>query len=438
MSTEEMFTNCKYSIAELEQFRDEDGFINLDKINLDFSKESREIMGNPHRLKNWVNFNGKRVLIKGEAILDEQRNYGIYAELIVEEIAKELGIETAHYDLIKISGDEGKTIYGVLTECMVDLEKGERLESLNSIIGEDTVERSDYPDITDYYFTEEKLREQLKLDGIEEQEIEQLISEYKKRLVFGISVLNADQHTENIAFIRRKVNGKEEIRLSPNFDSESSLMLDNNISIIRDMVDNLGGLMDATNTYDPKIAIIENEDDLTEDNEELTETEDDLYEKLFNILFKETDSKNGPDVDKEPEQLWQKTLRILCEDEKVMEFYKQKLAKPIDMDSIFSNVEKRIGNKKIPEDIKLLAKYSYLSRFLFMECVLLGKKKPNEKIFLSKLLNMGIDDDISISEQVEVGKRLQGIIDLGQKYNLTNQGTTQQSDGYSQQDGELR
>ena len=98
----------------------------------------------------------------------------------------------------------------------------------------------------------------------------------------------------------------------------------------------------------------------------------------------------------------------------------------------------QIGNKKIPEDIKLLAKYSYLSRFLFMECVLLGKKKPNEKIFLSKLLNMGIDDDISISEQVEVGKRLQGIIDLGQKYNLTNQGTTQQSDGYSQQDGELR
>lgn len=38
------FESCKYSIEELEQFRDENGFIDLTKAGVSFQKGSREII----------------------------------------------------------------------------------------------------------------------------------------------------------------------------------------------------------------------------------------------------------------------------------------------------------------------------------------------------------------------------------------------------------
>ena len=96
----------EYSIEDLEQFRDEHGFIDLSKAGIKFTIESREIEGNPYRDKNWVNFAGKKALIKGEAKIDDESNYGIYAELIVEEISKYFGRDTAHYDLIKYKDEK--------------------------------------------------------------------------------------------------------------------------------------------------------------------------------------------------------------------------------------------------------------------------------------------------------------------------------------------
>ena len=71
-------TKSNLSLEDLEQFRDEEGYIDLDKAGLEVAKESREVRGNEHRVKNWVDFNGSEVLIKEEAQLD-QRNYGVYA-----------------------------------------------------------------------------------------------------------------------------------------------------------------------------------------------------------------------------------------------------------------------------------------------------------------------------------------------------------------------
>ena len=44
---EELFEQCQYSIAELEQFRDENGFIDLVKAGVNFPGDSREIMRKP-------------------------------------------------------------------------------------------------------------------------------------------------------------------------------------------------------------------------------------------------------------------------------------------------------------------------------------------------------------------------------------------------------
>ena len=44
VSTKELFEQSQYSIEELEQFRDENGYIDLAKAGVTFPKDSREIV----------------------------------------------------------------------------------------------------------------------------------------------------------------------------------------------------------------------------------------------------------------------------------------------------------------------------------------------------------------------------------------------------------
>lgn len=144
------FIKSDYKLEDLECFRDKEGFIDLSKANIKITSESREKKGTQERIKNWVDFDGKKVLIRGEVV----DNYSIYAELIVEEIAKKIGIETAHYDLIKIKDESGKESYGVLSESIIDLDK-QQLISLHDLIGDElesvnTAENIDYISVTKY------------------------------------------------------------------------------------------------------------------------------------------------------------------------------------------------------------------------------------------------------------------------------------------------
>lgn len=137
MNFDERFEQSEYSLKDLEQFRDENGFIDLSKTGITLSNESREYIGNQDRIKNWVNFNGTKAIIKGEALFEGEKNYGIYAELIIEELAKKMGIPAAHYDLVKILDENGNVVPGVISVSMVDRDKDERLESLHAIIGDE-------------------------------------------------------------------------------------------------------------------------------------------------------------------------------------------------------------------------------------------------------------------------------------------------------------
>ncbi len=322
MEKYEEFIRSPYSIMELEQFRDESGFIDLTKAGIVFSEESREIVGNPDRVKNWVDFNGQKALIKGETILDKERNYGIYAELIVEEIAKQVGIKTAHYDLIKMLDENGQESYGVLSESVVDTDRGEQLVSLRDMIGDEPVENGDFIDTTSLDFTLDKLEENLQLDGYANEDIDNVVKEYKKRLAFGIAVANTDMHTENIAFITKKVDGKDQIDISPIFDSESALLLDFDYSTVEMLLEDYYGLRDSVNIAHPRIGTIK------------------------------SGVRGGYD------SLWKDTFKELCEDEDVRDFYKDTLQDKVDMDTVLESVEKRIG-ANLPDNVKLLAKYAF-------------------------------------------------------------------------------
>ena len=339
---EDRFDKCQYSLEELEAFRDKEGFIDLTQAGVRFTTNSREIRGTVDRIKHWVDFAGTKALIKGENMLEEGGNYGIYAEVIVEEVAKELGVENAHCDLVKITDDSGKVVHCVLSQMVMDVDHGERLESLHDIIGEeptnaiDELEMDENYEMTRYYmestsdydYSVERLRECLEEDGISEEEIDRVIEDYQKRLVFTISMADTDKHTENISFIRWNQDGNNHIRLAPNFDNECAFMLDSDIPTINKVLNNYEAVPEVVNTLLPKIV-----------------TKDSIIDA----------------VEEDLSLMWIETLEALTESDDVFEYYHQTMKKPIDIDEVLDRVESRIHGK-LPMNARLMAKYGYLFR----------------------------------------------------------------------------
>ncbi len=373
------FIKCDYTIEDLEQFRDKDGFIDLSKTGISITKDSREKRGTAERLKNWVDFRGKKALLRGEVV----DNYSIYAELIVEEIAKQIGIETAHYDLIKIKDENGIENFGVLSESIIDLDK-EQLISLHDLIGdepesEDIMDEIDFEASTRYQFTKSKLIERLNLAGYSEEDINQILLDYDKRLVFYLSVLDTDKHPENISFVKEK-KGNSKIRLSPNYDSEFSLLLEYEKEMGKIFVEQPFGVEMEAEVKDPKIGI---------------------------IVRKEDGGWN---------EMWKDTLEKLIENDDVYDYYNNHIRRKIDMDIILKRVEDRI-HVELPKVVKELAKRSYNSRNEAMEMIIDGEIFPEEtkqeeieddiSALLNSLINSGIQSSIRTGEQLNIGQTME-------------------------------
>ena len=376
-----IFFNSQYSLDELEQFRDENGFIDLTKAGIQFTQETREEAGNPSRVKNWVDFQGRKALVKGEAIREEEQNYGIYAELIVEEVAKQVGQTTAHYDLVKFLGEDGKYHQGVLSVSVLENSR-EQLVTLHDIIGDEPEETSDFIDTTSYEFTIRKLEEELRKDGYDEQNIVNVITEYKKRLVFLLAVIETDQHTENIAFKQSKIDGRSRIELSPNYDRESAFMLDNDISTIGKLLEDYIGLRESVDRAHPRIGTIRT-------------IEDGGFESY-----------------------WKDTFEALCEEDEIYDYYEQNIRGTIDIEKAMEGVEQRI-KAPLPEAVKLLVKHACRIRNEQMERIMDGEMLIEEQVDVSMLFrliaNQGVAAKVRTGEQVQIGNIMQRDIGSMQK-----------------------
>ncbi len=376
------FIKSKYTIEDLENFRDENGFIDLTKAGVEITRESREKKGTKERLKNWIDFNGRKALLRGEVV----DNYAIYAELIVEEIAKQLGIETAHYDLIKIKDENDVENFGVLSESIIDFEN-EQLISLHDLIGDepksdDIMEEIDFESATRYKFTKDKLEERLELSGYSKEDIDKIILDYNKRLLFYLTVVDTDKHPENIAFIKEKKRNSK-IKLSPNYDSEFSLLLERDKEMVKFFVEQPHGVEEEAEVQDPKIGAIVRKED------------------------------GGWD------EMWRDTLEILIEDnDEVYDYYNNNLRGKIDMDLILQRVEKRI-NAPLPDDVKNIAKRAYKSRNEKIEKIMNGELEIDENkqntfdfsTMLNNLINKGIQTSIRTGEQIDVGEKMKEDMD---------------------------
>lgn len=371
------FIQSNYSLEDLEDFRDSNGFIDLTSAGIQLTNESREKRGTVDRFKNWVDFNGKKALIRGEVV--DAENYSIYAELIVEEIAKELSIDSAHYDLIKLKDEDGVEKFGVLSESIIDFDK-EELFSLRDLIGDEPRnpnEKIDYASTVNYQFTLEQLRKRLKSINYSEQDIDKIISDYNKRSLFYLTVLDIDKHPENISFIK-EINGNSNIKLSPNYDSEFSLFLEKDKEMAEFFLDYPSEFGKEMNIQDPRIGT---------------------------IVSKKDGGWN---------EMWKDTLELLIEDDEIYDYYNNNIREKINMEEILQKVESRI-HAPLPSIVKNIAIKAYNTRNNTIEKIVDGELQPKqgkqEKLtpnsFLNELISKSTQASIRTGEQIAVGKTME-------------------------------
>lgn len=361
---------CNISFEELENYRDKEGYINLDELNLEFTEASREKVGNEDRIKNWINFSGVEALIKGECKIDGKRNAKIYSELIVEELAKQAGLKAAYYDLVKIKGE-----YGVLTKNILT-HNNDDLITLQSLIG-DTEFNEEYPEISNYLEVEDKLYRSLKLEGLEIDNIKKIIKDFRKQSAFFIMICSIDMHPENISlitYINPETNQKKQ-KLAPIYDTEYSLMLDIDLDILERIQKNGLGLQRNVNMQDPKIAVLEGE-----------------YSSL-----------------------WKNTLDTLLEDDEVYDFVMDCYNK-LNIHKAIQNVERKI-KAPLPQVVKNIVTYVYgfrkkeISKIIYpeLEESTIGEQYSNE---ISK---KSIDEGIRQSEEDEILRRIMHIYGIQER-----------------------
>lgn len=342
-------TKCNLDSKELFSQRDEDGYIVLDGKLPEFTPNSREKVGNENRIKNWIETkDGKQFLIKSNAKLDGEENYMEYAELICMKIAEKMGLEYAKYDIIKYNGEKG-----IITENM--LNKDEYMFTLEDFISS-SQENPDSPDIIDYIDTVNQLGKKLKEYNYSNKDSKKIIKEFNKRVIFDSIVGATDRHAENISFIGNVKNSKD-IRLSPIYDTENSLLLENDVELVTSLAfDKKRCSTAALSTY-PKLAIV-------------------------------------PNKDADPTDITRATFEFstmsLDEDDYELEDFAAEQLESLDMDDIFDRVENQI-NSIIPIQVKNVAKICVNQRIKDLSKMLDGRAEVD---YDREYMN-GIRDKIS-------------------------------------------
>lgn len=363
---------CNISFEELENYRDKEGYINLDELNIEFTEESREKIGNENRIKNWVDFSGVEALIKGECKIDNKRNGGIYSELIVEELARQAGLEAAYYDLVKVKGE-----YGVLSKNILTHDNDD-LITLQSLIG-NTKFNEEYPEITDYIEVEDKLYKSLKFEELEKDNIREIMKHFRKQSAFFIMICSIDMHPENISlitYINPETKQKKQ-RVAPIYDTEASLMLDIDLNILERIQKNGLGLQRNVNMQDPKIAVLEGE-----------------YSEL-----------------------WKNTLDTLLEDDEIYDFVMDCYDK-LNIHKAIQNVEEKI-KAPLPQAVKTIATYVYefrkkeIGKIIYPE---LGESSIG-KVYSNGISNKSINEGIRQGEEDEILRRIMHIYGIEERDN---------------------
>ncbi len=323
----------KLSLEDLNKYRTEDGFIDMDAFFRDNDVEvQREMVGTKEREKDWLQLSDCRVLLKteNENIDDGKHTGAIYAELIVSKLAKQAGLDFARSDIIIYKGKKG-----ILSRDVK--KKGESFKTLRDYIGDDDKVVSGYEDKTDIEFVYDNFFEALKQSGISKDNIKSVINDFNKELIFDIFCMSTDNHTENIGFIESlDEDGNKHIALSPLFDRENSLSLDIDFDTMKKISKDILKTSTVANMQESKISVIPEQEQEQED--------EDLGLSDFLLgLKKQVNSSMSVDGESQ-EKLWELNIDYLTEYPNVEDYIENSCMK-LDINRAIEDVQKDIGTK---------------------------------------------------------------------------------------------
>lgn len=250
----------------------EKGFINLNKyfttkynkpienIN-DISNEiSVEKLG--ARTKFWFDFNGTKTLYKAQF----ENTYEAYAELIVSELARQLGYKAAYYDLAKMKLSPNQDTIGVVT-------KNFKKDNNKYLVGTEiilTVYRdviSKNPQMMEYYGLNglNEISVINKLNNLEniwdilliyfssnphcQEIVAKLMDDIVSYLMLDILTLQGDRHSDNWTV---EITKNGEVNLAPLYDNSNAFNLSRN-KAFSSIVENLQIYERTNNLKKPRL-----------------------------------------------------------------------------------------------------------------------------------------------------------------------------------------
>ncbi|MEG1344922.1 MAG: HipA domain-containing protein [Clostridia bacterium] len=335
----------------LEKYR-ENGYINIDKFledNKDIADTIfREVRGSENREKDWITIGDVDILLRTENLIDEEVYNTSFAELLTEEVAKQVGIEAAHYDLITYKGEKGVLSQSVLKEDESLINMSTVLTNLGNYENiEDTL---DFIDFEEVLLAIKKLKDCE--ECITKEDMLKMQEDFCKIVVFDIFSMNTDRNGQNFSII----SSKDSYRIAPIYDNEHSFgggLDKKTIEMINS--DNVK----AKKTSELLLPVLEASGectmDITQNWKDYSPREDEKYNIPFN---------------------WQTLIFAIGEDlenENVSDFFIN-CFKNINISKAFSAVEERIGIK-IPPEYKESVEKIYNER----------KKYINDALILEEL-----------------------------------------------------
>ena len=323
---------------ELKNYRNEEGYIDLDKVLTKDTNVQREVRGYTERQKDWIELSDTKILVKTNT---EGFENDSWSEMISTELAKQAGIECAEYDLVGYKNEKGIISKNICKQ-------GEELITVNELVGTGPT-NDEYPDSTDIYYIFDNLEERLREDGVEEEDIDKCMLSLRKQLLFDIYVMETDRHTENISFVLgTDENGKRTAKLSPMYDTEKSLVLYDNPEYMKKIYSDMLKVSEVTNMQEPKICVIPEKEEV------------DSSIPLSNFMAFLQSNVAAYDYSTDSERIWKETLNFLCEDDRALDYVENVLTK-LDIDKAIDKVEERIG-AKIPEHVKQMSEACFIDR----------------------------------------------------------------------------
>ncbi|MEG2235867.1 MAG: HipA domain-containing protein [Clostridia bacterium] len=344
-------------LEQLEAYR-ENGYINMDKLlheheELEKSmlKESR---GSQNREKDWIKLEDTQILLRTE----NMRELGVlntsFAELLTEEIAKQVGLDAAHYDLITYKGKKG-----VLSQNVID-SQNESLINMSSILAQ--LEGYDNTqDMMDFISFEDVILGIKNLNNYEEnitkEDMYRMQIDFCKIVAFDIFSMNTDRNGQNFSILY----SKDSSRIAPIYDNEHSFG---------------GGIdEDTLKRINANKAVAKEESEMLipviEASEETTES---IVQSWKEYCPREEEKNIKP-------YNWQSLIFVLGEDlgnDEITDFFETCYNK-IDVDGAFENVEKKI-KFSVPEEYKECVKRIYDERKKYIaDALILEEEKEKDE-----------------------------------------------------------